>query len=294
MIRGFALALCLTASAALAEETPPPMSAQDCLSGWQGFTYMTNMPPRLSAIQPDVTPQGWCRIDRSNGDLRDNDFASVDWRGADVALAVERKGFPTDFEAHFRGISLVEGLKLKLGPGHERAVGELRIKAQRDPDNTEFLIERFIFDFGNLGEIAVAASGDGIDLDSIERMQLSLGGLRIKSLELDLRTTDDLSRALTPVIEDAAPLRDWPLILGRMPNQMFTPGSREALMQFARALPAARGRLTLSIHSDTGLGLLQLVGAMMSFDKSDGRVWDMAAAIAQLLNGSRIDASWTR
>lgn len=293
MIRALILATLLGASSLAAQEARPPMTSDACLTGWQGFTLMTSMPGRLRAIQPSVTPTGWCRVDKSNGDLRDNDFASVEWRALGVKDAVASRGFPLDFEADFKGISLVKGFKMDLGPGNESAMGALQIKAQRAADDFDFVVERLNFDFEDLGALAITASGDGIDLSSLERMQLTLGGMRIKSLGLNLNTSSDLSRSLRPVIEEVASLRDWVQILNRMPPEMFTDGSKDALMRFVRAMPAARGTLKLRMRSETGLGILQIVGATMSFDKGAGNISDLAAAAEQLVSGSTIDATWT-
>ncbi|WP_338550764.1 hypothetical protein [Roseovarius phycicola] len=293
MIRALILATLLGASSLAAQEARPPMTSDACLTGWQGFTLMTSMPGRLRAIQPSVTPTGWCRVDKSNGDLQDNDFASVEWRALGVKDAVASRGFPLDFEADFKGISLVKGFKMDLGPGNENAMGSLEVKAQRAPDSFDFVVEKLLFDFEDIGALAITASGGGIDLSSLERMQLTLGGMRIKSLGLSLDTTSDLSRSLRPVIEEVASLRDWVQILKRMPPEMFTDGSQEALMRFMRAMPAARGTLKLQVQSDNGIGILQIVGATMTLEKSGGRVWDIAAAVEQLVTGSTIDATWT-
>ncbi|WP_317055177.1 hypothetical protein [Roseovarius rhodophyticola] len=279
--------------AAKAEEPPAPMTPELCLSGWQSFNFLIGTPPRLRAIQPNVTETGWCRIDRSFADLRENDFASVEYRATGIEAAVKNRGVPLTFEADFQGISLVQGLKMDLGPGNENAMGALKIKAQRDPASFDFLIEKLLFDAEDLGSISLTASGGGIDLKSLERMQLTLGGMRLTSLVLDLDTTRDLSRALRPVIEEVASLRDWVQVLNRLPAEMFTAGSRDALMRFARAMPAAKGTLTLRMQSETGLGLVQIIGATMTLEESGGRISDIAAAVEQLVTGSTIDATWT-
>lgn len=295
MIRVFLVSALLSLSAlqvAKAEEPPEPMTSELCLSGWQSFNFLIGTPPRLRAIQPKVTETGWCRIDRSFADLRENDFESVEYRATGIEAAVKNRGVPLTFEADFQGISLVQGLKMDLGPGNENAMGSLEVKAQRAPDSFDFVVEKLLFDFEDIGALAITASGGGIDLSSLERMQLTLGGMRIKSLGLSLDTTSDLSRSLRPVIEEVAPLRDWVQILNRLPPQMFTDGSQDALMRFMRAMPAARGTLKLQVQSDNGIGILQIVGATMTLEKSGGRVWDIAAAVEQLVAGSTIDATW--
>ena len=280
------------AGAAQVSLAQPVMTPESCLSGWQAFTFAIGTPARFRAIQPDVTEDGWCQIDRSIADLRANDFGRVMWWADGVEDAVANSGFPLSFEAEFTGIDLVEAFNMNLPGDAVGTMGALLMKAMRDPATRDFAVEAVSFDFAELGALGVAFQGGGIDLSGLSQMQLSLGGLRVHSAQVSFETTKALSAALWPVIGDEefwALLRDTVALI---PEANLDADGRAALLRFFAAGADAEGCLDVKMSSETGLGFLQVLGGALAFDKGDEGPDALMQALEQILTGVTLSATW--
>ena len=292
MIRALIVTLCFASPLVAQEADLPSMTPEACLKGWQSFNFAINSPGRLRAVQPDVTQNGMCRIDKTNADLRVNDFASVDWRATGVEDAVKNRGFPDSFRANFQGIDLIEGLKLPLPDRYRGALGSLAISGSRASGLGGFEIEQMAFDAGDLGAVSFEMDGRGINLSSLEAMQLSLGGMRMAHAKLTIDGSSALYTALIDELDRDKTLPLWPQMLSLLPLANFNGNSRSELVRFAQALPDTGGTFEIEVTSNTGVGILQIVGATMTLENSDKTPADIAAALSQMLTGVRIDASW--
>lgn len=287
MIRAGVLGLCLLAPPAAAQE----MTQEVCTTGWRAFNELIGGDEAISAGIPDVTPEGWCRTDAGNTALTERDFTSLEWRAEGVMEAVAQKGAPLSFQARFTGIDPFLGIQLPRGEGQDgedAALGTMVIDATRDAATRDFALRDWTTRFPGLGALSVSLSGGGLDLSSLERIQMSSGGMRIHALDLELETEPGFSAILFqgPVKEHAAAL------VRAIPEDTLDEASRAALLEFVAAGSGARGDLRLAARSETGLGLLQLVGGTMPFDSAATVEEVLPEAMAILFRGVSLRADW--
>ncbi|WP_420558614.1 hypothetical protein [Roseovarius sp.] len=275
----------------VAVQAQPVMDRETCRTGWQAVNVAMGQAARFQTIEPKVTDDGWCRIDRSVADLRDDDFSELVWRATGVAGAIEESGFPESLEARFAGIDLIEAFKMDLPPERTGAMAGLNVMAERDPETLDFAIRAMAFDFGELGAATFSLVGGGIDLSGLKRMQITVGGLRIREAALSLDTTPDLSRALSAGLAGQEQLALMREVVRVLPDDTVSDESRAALVAFLEAAPAQDATLELRATSEAGLGMIQLAGGGMKLEESVSDK-DVKDAAALLLSGVRIEATW--
>lgn len=276
----------------VAVQAQPVMDRETCRTGWQAVNVAMGQAARFQTIEPMVTDDGWCRIDRNVADLRDDDFSELVWRATGVTGAIEESGFPESLEARFAGIDLVEAFKMDLPPERTGAMAGLNVMAERDPETLDFAIRAMDFDFGELGAATFSLVGGGIDLSGLKRMQITIGGLRIREATLSLDTTPDLSRALSAGLAGQGQLALMREVVRVLPDDTVSDESRAALVAFLEAAPAQDGTLELRATSEAGLGMIQLAGRGMKLEESVSDK-DVKDAAALLLSGVQIEATWT-
>ena len=284
MIRALTLA-CLLAAPATAQE----MTRETCRIGWKAFNQMINENADMVDAQPDVTTEGWCRIDESNAGLNANDFGSLEWRAAGVEEAVAQKGAPLNIDARFTGIDLVQGLKIPLGEEYEGPVGKMQVNMSRDPDTRDFTIHNWYTHFGDLGALTVTASGGGIDLSSLNTMQFTSGGLRMYDLTVRLETTPALSAALLSDI----PADTAQILIRAIPDESMDEPSRAAVLAFLDNAATADGALQISATSEQGMGFLQMVGGIMPLEEQGLSPETLSGAMDILMSGVVLSVEWT-
>ena len=290
MMRRVAMILGLVLPVAV--QAQPVTDRETCREGWQALNAAMGQAARFQTIEPMVTDDGWCRIDRSVADLRDKDFSELEWRATGVAEAIEESGFPESLEARFSGIDLIEAFGMDLPPERAGAMAGLTVMAERDPETLDFAIRAMDFDFGALGAANFSLVGGGIDLSGLKRMQITIGGLRIREATLSVDTTPDLSRALSAGLGGEEQLALMREVVRVLPDDTVSEESRAVLVAFLDAAPAQDGTLELRATSEAGLGMIQIAGGGMQLEESVSDE-DVKDAAALLLSGVRIEATWT-
>ena len=288
-MRGFLVMLGLMLP--LGAQAEAAMEQAQCRDGWQVANAATGQAKRFLIIEPIVNAEGWCQIDESVAELREDDFSKLVWRAMGVEAAIEKGGFPESFEAQFTGIDLIEGFNLPLPPEWAGAAAQLYVKAERDFESRGFAVEAVAFDFGELGQAKMRFAGGGIDLSSAKQMQFTVGGLRFHEAALSLTTTPDLSRALHEGMTTEAQMAQLQEIVAVLPKRSVSAESRAGLEAFLTAGPDQAGKLEIVATSETGLGILQVVGGTMQLDRGVSGADGMSAAVEQILTGVRIEAS---
>ncbi|QGX97701.1 hypothetical protein EI983_05155 [Roseovarius faecimaris] len=265
------------------------MTQELCRLGWEALNTLIDEDKDMIAAVPDVTPDGLCRIDTSNAPLQQNDFESVEWQATGVAEAVAEQGMPLSLTASFTGIDPVYGLKLPLDEAYDGPLGTMQLAFSRDAVTRDAALQDWTTDFGPLGRISFRARGGGIDLGSLKAMQFTSGGLRIYELAMDLSTTAPLSKALLADLPQDTALA----LVDGLSEGALNPESRDALRLFLRAGPEAVGRLTLSAHSEAGVGFLQMVGALRPMEEAGPTAPALSEGLGILLDGVSLRATWT-
>jgi hypothetical protein len=290
MRRRLAVVLALALPAGAQAETA--MQQDLCREGWRSVNVAMGQAARFRSIEPFVNAEGWCQIDRSVADLREDDFSNLVWHATGVADAIRKSGFPETFESRFSGIDPVEAFNMELPRERVGSMAALHVKAERDPETLDFAIEALDFDFGDLGAAQIRLAGGGIDLSGLKRMQITLGGLRVRDAALSLTTTSDLSRALNAGLSEDGQLALIREAVRLLPDSSVSPESQAALDAFLNAGPGQAGTLELSATSEAGLGMVQIAGGGLQLQQSVSDA-ELTAAFAHILTGVRIEARWT-
>lgn len=270
-----------------------PMTQAACRTSWQGIADGLKLRDGLRNARPEVTPVGNCALHTGNADLKAKDFTSLTWWADGIEAAVRNQGVPRALDIAFGGIDLREGFNLPLPSDAGPALASLRIKGMHAPQRGPFELEMLHLDAVDLGNLRVSISGDGVDLTSAERLQLSLGGLRVRRITLQLDADPKLLSAVMQATKADKSLSDWPKVLEAMPSETFTANSRATLVAFARSLPSASGTLDLELRSDSGLGFLQIISGASALRNANDDPDKVSDALAQMLNGVRVDVNWS-
>ncbi|MFK7941104.1 MAG: hypothetical protein AB8B82_17120 [Roseovarius sp.] len=286
MIRAAAVA-CLFALPAAAQNMTP----DTCRAGWQAFNEMTGQTAQMAAVKPDVTDQGWCRIDSTNAELTAKDFTSLEFRGTGIDAAVTNQGAPETLDVRIDGIDLLHGWKLPLDAQYAGPRGTLALSYVHLPDTRATQLKQLNAEFGGLGHIKVKAQGGGVDLSSLSAMQITSGGGRVTDITLQIQTTPDLKQAMLPPIAAAM----GALYVDAIPDTSIDANSRDALRRFLTSGPDTGGLLRAQGHSPAGIGVLQIVGGVMPLQKSDKSAKSEDAlkdAMEIMLSGVTVSAEW--
>lgn len=289
-MRRYLLTICLALPLAAQAETA--MQQELCREGWQTTNAAMGQAVRFLTIEPVVNDDGWCQIDRSIADLREDDFSKLVWRANGIEEAVEKGGFPESFEAHFAGINLVEAFGIPLPPERAGAMAQLYVDASRDAETRDFAVEHLDFDFGDLGTAQMSFAGGGIDLSGLKQMQFTVGGLRFHEAALTLTTTLDLSQALREGIAGASQMALLEELVAVVPDSSISDESRAALQRFVAVGPDQAGTLEVEARSETGLGVVQVAGGVMLLEQGRSTAGDLRLAVDQILTGVRIEVRW--
>ena len=282
------LAVPALARPALAEAVPA-----DCAALTQGLRTV----PGYTLTAPPAGPEGgWCVLDgavlRSDA-LENPDVSAERLRlrgtvadGVPVMLEVDMAGLRIRPKAGDRTLDdRVRGL-LRLQSA------DLRLLAVADPATGSMRIETLEVQLSGGTEVQLSAEVAGAGLAT-----LATG--RLVALDLSLRSDGRLLRPLMALAgESSAPdLTESQAVdaardalrrgLVALPEAMFRDESRSALERAVTALPQGRGRLTLSLRSDDGIGAARLMMAGLTGDPL------APEALAQLLQGAQVTADWT-
>lgn len=284
MIRAIALACCLALPASAQDMTP-----EICRDSWHAFNDMTGQSQGLIKVQPNVTADGWCRVDSTNAQLQANDFASLEFRGAGLGDAVINQGAPETLEVRIDGIDLIKGWKLPLPAQYAGPRGTAKLSYSYDPRTKDMTLKALGAEFGGLGHIKINGQGSGVDLSLLNAMQITSGGARLHDLTLQLQATPLLKEALLPSL--AAAMGD--IFLQAIPDTSIDGPSRDALRQFLASGPGTDGLLRVSAKSEAGMGFLQIMGGVMSLRDQGISPDNLGNSLEILLNGVILSAEWT-
>ena len=157
-------------------------------------------------------------------------------------------------------------------------------------------------DFPGDNELDVSLAASGLDLSSRAQAMASIGTARLNALDLSL-TMDGffetyLLMPLGYALLIGAPNPEQRVnelkaeasaFVDVLPTASVDQGSKTALKDLISDLPHPKGKLTVKLDSNTGLGAPNLMPLVLS-----GLGDDPAKALATILNGVAIDVTWTR
>ncbi len=268
--------------------TAQDMTPETCRAGWEAFNLMIGETADMVSVQPDVTAKGWCRIDSSNAPLNTNDFGSLEFRGTGIEDAVKNQGAPTSLDVRIDGIDLIEGWDLPMPAEYGGPRGTANFSFQRDLDTREIIVKALDADFGGLGHVKITAQGGGVDLTSLNSMQITSGGARVHDLTLQLQATPVLKNALLPPIASAM----GDIFVQAIPVDSIDTSSRDALSQFLASGSDTGGLLRLSAKSEAGMGFLQMVGGVMPLQEKGMSEDNLKSSMEILFSGVTLSAEW--
>lgn len=286
MIRRALAALALLCAAPA--HADPVMTQGTCDAGWAAFTDALEMPRYLRNAGQIVTPDGWCRVDKTTADLKKHDFNSLNWRASGVAHAIEHNVPPQSLDAVFDGVAFADAFGMQFPQATPPENGSIRYHMHTDAKGNT-LVE-LTLDVKELGNLSLSARAAGVDFSSAANMQMTVGSARFHLASINARLTAPLSQAIqtrfAPLPNDTAQAA---ALATAIPEAAISTEGRNALAEFLAAWPKADGSLSLNARSDGGFGALQLRGGWAAQDRG-GSLTD---AMAVWLSGVKLSATWT-
>ena len=287
MIRAATVAMALIAASALAE---PVMTLEACEAGWSAFTDLSEMPEYLRISGHIVTPDGWCRMDKTTATLKKNDYEVLHWRAVGVLGAIEKNVPPQSLEAIFEGVLYPSAINPTLPNTSNPGPGTMRLAIFHDPLTQILSLTEASADFGPMGRFNLTGQGSGFDFSSDVAMQMAVGGMRLNAASFKADLTAPLAQVLfSSSIPWVGKSIELPELLAMVPETSLAAQDRAALSRFLAALPDATGKLEVSAISENGFGAVQLGSGAWWYSGPDS----LTKAIELWLSGITIQASWT-
>jgi hypothetical protein len=283
-MRTTAEALCLALALAL------PARAEEALCA--GLTAGLRAVPGYQLTAPPAGPEdGWCVLDGAT--LRS---LTPGWPNLHAAR-LRFRAAPGEVSLDLSGLRIAPRLGDTTIDERLRALfrlqsAELRLQAVEAPEGGGIEVRNLVLTLSGGTELGLTAGIRGARLDPA-----ALAGGVVTRLDLHWRND---GRFLRPVMElvgarltgaeggaavDVA--RDRLAgVLAALPEAALAEDARDELEHMVAALPQGRGRLTLSLTSDDGIGAARLALAVLSGDPFGPQ------ALERLLAGARIEADW--
>jgi hypothetical protein len=278
-----ALAIALTTTPAFAQGTPDCAPVVAAISSIEGYE---------AAIPPAAPDGDWCVLDGSR--LR----STAEGR-PDLALDVLRiRQTATAFDIDLRGLRAAprpsdRDMDDRLRSMLRLQSADLNLRARHDAATNRVTVSEFRL---------VLSGGTALDLScDIQDADLSAAGLAAGRLTRASLVWRSDGRFLRPVMDMAGeglagapggPAVDaaraaLEQIVDLLPPATLDDASRKALAAAIRSLPQGRGKLTLTLVSEDGIGAARLGMAALAGDPLSPK------AMAALFDGVTLAATWT-
>lgn len=293
----------LTALPATAFERMLRSDCQESVSRIEDLMTTIDPSPSRQAIVDQsvlsfrVTPQGWCQFDaRANLDRAEYD--SIEWR-MEGSSRWTRDGIPPlALQVRIFGL---DPDNMQGGADKNRPPVDLDVTLRQDPDAGLVIVERAVME-NDLGDsLAVSGVFERVFLSSPSMMQVSMGSVTFKAglMSLTLDGTHENPFGFNASVE----MRGNPQAqfdaafqaISSLPDGVVDDASRAELTAFASDLPRPVGTLEMSVASERGLGLMQVVMSVATgasnFLGEDGDGFGTEMEI--LFDGLTVSANWS-
>jgi len=279
-------AFCIALAAPAAAQVPQ----SNCAEEWRavidalGAADMVGSEMRNAA--PSLTQDGFCRLRATQPGFENADFDTFDWRIDGRARLIEQQIAPMAAEMRFGG--------LRIGGDPDRVV-DLDIALRQVPESRLVLLEQLKVTAGEGDSLLLTAVVERVDLSSRSMTQVSGGSAVLTDLTVQARLGDwfaanvasDLAVSMPDDAAARADMADG--FADLMPDEVWEPGARDALVSLLSDLPDARGALEFSYRSDAGLGIGK-AGRFLFFGEIPRLGGPMNLEL--LFDDARLDLDW--
>lgn len=269
---------------------------------------------RIAALNPDpdadqdtavadivrafrVTPDGWCQFEVRSG-MDDLDFDVIEWR-MDGTKRWTRDGIPP-LALQVR----IEGLdpdQMQASDPTNRPAVDVDVTLRQVPDAGLVVVESAKMQNSAGDELLVSGVFERVFLSSPSMMQVSMGSATFKAglMSLTLEGTHENPFGFNGSFEmNGTPQAQVDAAfeaISSLPDGVIDDASRAELTAFAGDLPKPVGTLEVSLASERGLGLMQVImsvanGAMDAFENGGE---NLASQMEILFDGLTLSADWT-
>lgn len=279
-------ALCIALAAPATAQVPEA----DCAEEWRAMIEALGVGDlsgsEMRNLGPSVTGDGFCRLRSTQPGLQDADFDTFDWALEGRERLIDEGVAPMAAQVRFGG--------LRIEGDPERAV-DVDIALRQVPDSRLVLLEQLKVTAGQGDSPLVTAVVERVDLSSRSMTQVSSGSAALTDLTVQARLGDWFAANVAPEIAISMPETEMDRsemangLVELMPDDVWAPGTREAVVDFLSDLPEARGALEFSFRSEAGVGLSK-VGRYLLFGEvaAFGRSVDLQI----LFDDARLDLDW--
>ncbi len=295
-MRQLALALILLANPLAAFE---PMSSRACRDGWQQFAgafvatgdddATSEERQARGSLAIRVTEDGWCRVvgrGAADGQLG---YATLDWQTEPAGEG--------EYPLALR-VRIDEARPLdRTPPSRTDFVPpppvDIDLTLRRVPEARQLIVEQVRVTSPAGDDLRGTAVLDRADLSTLGMAQMSMGSVAIRQVNAKVRLNGWVESQILPNLgvdirgNDAAIREAARGIIADLPRNAFGVEAIQNLYDFVYDLPAPRGDLELSMRSETGVGIMQVVIAGLR------GVMSVEGSGEAMLDGVRFDVIWT-
>lgn len=271
MIRGAAIAVftALCGASAAAEMTDAQcLQSLDVAKSFFAF----------EATQPFVNDDGWCvarEVEFQNEDFLAIVSDEIRWQAVGIERFIESGLPPLGLQVEVKNTYFVPQIddtvmqylmRIQSGANGFDTV----IDANWDQETRTLILDRFEVGFDETNKVSMSAEIDHIDLTSMSSIQISLGSVLLRELQVTLALDGVFeSVVLLPIGNvllhgSADPARDLAVMkahvitaLGDVPEAIMSENSRGALIEVISQIPRPRGVLDLRLETEAGIGAMR-------------------------------------
>ncbi len=281
------------------------MTRADCDGSWNAVSALVTQ----DAGEVSVTDAGWCRLTDAILPIDAGTSVRIDaveWRASDIARLINDGLPPRAIEVKGEGLRVAPQTgdpvyDYLLGLQSSASPMSFGLSARWDGVQNAVLLEEAWLQLHGENRIELSARVEGVNLTDRAAIQSSAGSAGLR--DLTLKTTFDgwfethvavalgsvlLTDQGTPPEVQVAQLQQQALAaIGALPDGFMPARSREALSDFAKALPAPRGHLQVQLSADPTLGASRFAPLWLAPDMPD-----LPTFIETVLAGVTVLVTW--
>ena len=279
-------ALFLAAAGAPAAAQTPASCAEEWRAMIDAIGLDGLVGSEMRNLTPSVTADGLCRLRSSQPGLDAADFETFDWRLEGRELLIDEAIAPVAAEIRFNG--------LMIDDDPDRIV-DVAAAMRQVPESRLVLLEQLKVTAEEGDSLLVTGVVERVDLSTRAMTQVSSGSAALTELTVQARLGDWFAANVAPEIAISMPATEAARaemansFANLMPDDVWEPGAREALVAFLSDLPNARGALEFSFRSEAGFGLTK-VGRFLFLGEIS--LFGGSTELNILFDGARLGLGW--
>ncbi len=263
------------------------MQPDDCAAAWE----IINKGHKTGAVVNRLSDDGWCLVPAAQAAVEGFDFDLIEWRAEGIERLLEQSLPPTTLTIRVTDADMLRKLRVRGDADAPAMPMQIMLSLRDNAQERQLVIENLLITGPKGNVVSLQGVFHNVDLSSMAKMQISLGGANLRDVVLVAKANRKLEPYLRPYIGATFPERtrrrsamidkvtDWP-------DHSFPPETKRAVQQLIAVLPAPNGALRVEVDTGAGLSAAIFVQTYVFGEPVD----DM---INRVLGGVVFNANWT-